>query len=118
MRRRDKKFFIAGVIIAVLIAVLAPFVASSNPDGLESSSEKFDSAEGKDDPSYDSPLADYSIPGIDNDKYSGAIAIGLGTIIILLIVIGMSYAFKRNKKARYEKATLMKDKEEIKKGIK
>ncbi len=31
-----KYFYIAAIAVAVLIAVLAPFLASGNPDGLES----------------------------------------------------------------------------------
>ena len=34
--KANKKFFYLGVVVALLIAVLAPFLASPDPDGLES----------------------------------------------------------------------------------
>ena len=36
MNSKDKSFVIGGLIVAIIIAILAPFLASSNPDGLES----------------------------------------------------------------------------------
>ena len=40
MNAKDKKFIIGGLVVAIIIAILAPFLASSNPDGLESAAEK------------------------------------------------------------------------------
>ena len=36
----DNKILIGGLVVAIIIAILAPFLASSNPDGLESTAEK------------------------------------------------------------------------------
>lgn len=39
MKTTDRNFIIGGLVIAIIIAILAPFLASSNPDGLESAAE-------------------------------------------------------------------------------
>ncbi len=36
MSPKNKKFLLGGITIALIIAILAPFLASSNPDGLDS----------------------------------------------------------------------------------
>jgi len=88
--KRDT-FVVFGLCIAVLIAVLAPFLASPNPDGLESAAEKFESAEGKDYLAIDSPLPDYVVPSLGEGEVSGAAAIAFGTVAMF----GLSYAFAK-----------------------
>ncbi|MBN1167926.1 MAG: PDGLE domain-containing protein [Methanospirillaceae archaeon] len=101
----NKTFILAGVIVAILIGVVAVFMASGDPDGLESSalvvSGQKDLAglspeEG--DPeivgtgtfAYESPLPDYSLPAMDGAT-GGLIAIVVGIILTLVVVIGATY---------------------------
>lgn len=63
MNARDKKFLTAGIIVALIIAVLAPFLASPNPDGLESTAEKV-MPNPETEPVLESPLPDYTIPAL------------------------------------------------------
>ncbi len=88
--RSNMKFLYAGIVIALLLAVLAPFLASSDPDGLESaaagviSEEKL--AEMEEAGSvFSSPLPDYGIEGMGKSGEVAAIVVGT------LLVLGISY---------------------------
>jgi len=113
----DKKNLIYfGVIIALLIAVAAPFIASSNPDGLESAffgifgakeihgSELDEDAAGAAEEqvqeitgntfSFGSPFPDYSIEGME--KAGEALAIAIGTLLVLGIALGLGRVLSRS----------------------
>jgi len=107
----DKKTLLfAGIAIALIIAAMAPFIASSNPDGLESAffgifgakdlqgssldEEMAGSAEEEvtgitgNEYSFDSPFPDYSIGGMS--KFGEAAAVIIGTLLVLGIALGLS----------------------------
>ena len=94
MKSRDKKLLIGGVIIALIIAVLAPFLASPNPDGLESTAENV-MPNPETEPAIKSPLPDYTIPGLG--KEGEVLALIVGTIVVLIIAYGISAALKAGK---------------------
>ena len=81
MKSKDRNLIIGAVVICLIIAVLAPFIASKNPDGLEKSAQQISTTQ----PSgvYQAPFADYSIPILGNGPYSGILAMIIGIIIIL-----------------------------------
>lgn len=97
MKPRDKKFLMVGMAIALALSVLAPFLASANPDGLESAAENFESAEGKEAGDYESPMPDYIVPALGEEPLSGSVAIALGTVLTLFLVLGLSYVLKLRK---------------------
>ncbi len=73
----------APVILVLLISVLAPLLASSNPDGLESTAEKL-GASGMETVLHPAPLADYTFPGIQGDLSAVfAMLTGTGAVLIL-----------------------------------
>jgi cobalt/nickel transport protein len=106
----QKIFLLAGLAVVLVIAAAAPFIASSNPDGLESaffgifgakeiqgsklSEEHAKAAEDKvvtitgNEFSFDSPFPDYSIEGLS--KFGEVTAIIIGTILVLGIAFGLS----------------------------
>ena len=100
MKPRDKKLLMVGLAIAIVLSVMAPFLASSNPDGLESAAENFESAEGKEAGEYESPMPDYIVPALGEDAASGSIAIVAGTIVTLFLMLGLSYVLKSKKGTR------------------
>lgn len=100
----DRTFLIIGVIIAIAIGVLAVFLASGDPDGLESTAlmvqgEKTltgpSPAEG--DPEaigtgisvYSSPFPDYSL-GEQSGPLGGIVATVLGILVTLAVVLAAS----------------------------
>ena len=94
MDKKNTYLVIIGLVICILIAVLAPFIASSNPDGLEKSAED---AEVSEDVAYEfieSPFPDYTI----GDSVIGeVIALILGIFVTLIIGFGVAYLLKKQK---------------------
>jgi hypothetical protein len=79
----------------LIIAVLAPFLASSNPDGLESAAGSLDVPESE--PAYSAPLPDYALPGMEDNPLGGVVALIIGTIVVLLVVLGVATLFGKKK---------------------
>jgi cobalt/nickel transport protein len=98
----NKTFVIAGIIIALLIGVLAVFLASGDPDGLESTAlivQGQKSLTGDTPPdaeiqedlngkfSYTSPMPDYSL-GEQFGPIGSLIAIVAGILLAFMLVFG------------------------------
>ena len=98
MSGNNRKFFYFGITVALLIAVLAPFFASQNPDGLESAAagvieeSKLSDLE-ESEPVVSAPMADYSIEGMG--KSGEVAAIAGGTLAVLVISFGFGKIFKK-----------------------
>jgi len=96
--RSNIKFLYAGLAIALILAVIAPFLASPDPDGLESaaagviSEEKL--AEMEEAGSFfSSPMPDYGIEGMG--KSGEVAAIVIGTLLVLGISYGLGKIIKK-----------------------
>ncbi|MGA2933614.1 MAG: PDGLE domain-containing protein [Methanomicrobiales archaeon] len=100
----NRTFIVIGIVIALLIGVMAVFLASSQPDGLESTAlviqgqktlagsapgnaEIHESPDGKF--SYTAPMPDYSL-GEKLGPWGGIIAIIAGTLLAFGLVLGSS----------------------------
>ena len=96
--KSNMKFFYVGIAIAILLAVLAPFLASSDPDGLESAAggvveeSKLSQIE-ETEPAVSSPMSDYSIEGLGKGGEVAAIAVG--TLAVLAISLGLGKVFSK-----------------------
>lgn len=96
----NMKFLYAGILIALALSALAPFLASPDPDGLESAAggvieeAKLEALEEME-PAVGSPMPDYAIEGMGKSGEVAAIAIG--TFAVLAISFGFGKVF--NKKA-------------------
>ncbi|MDI9633904.1 MAG: PDGLE domain-containing protein [Methanolinea sp.] len=112
--KRDN-IVVFGVIVALAIAVAAPFIASSNPDGLESAffgifgAKEIHGSELDEDAaavaeeqvvgitgntfSFPAPFPDYSIEGFS--KMGEALAIAIGTILVFGIAISLGKVLSR-----------------------
>ena len=78
----SRKVITVGLLIAVAVALLLSPFASQSPDGLEKVAEDkgfLDRGEGE--PALAAPAPDYTIPGVDNDGLSTALAGLLGTLL-------------------------------------
>ena len=92
----NMKFLYAGIAIALLFAILSPFIASKDPDGLESAASSFVEKSRLSDiekPILSSPMADYSIAGMG--KTGEIIAIAFGTFAILIVSFGFGKILKK-----------------------
>ncbi len=71
---------------------MAPFIASSNPDGLEKSAEQLSTTE--ESGAYQAPFADYVIPVLGDGPFSGIVALAIGVLIALGLGYGVSAVLK------------------------
>jgi cobalt/nickel transport protein len=96
MNNKNRNLLIGGVFIAIILAILAPFLASSNPDGLESTAEKVMPVP-ETEPAFQSPLPDYTIPLLgENNPWGGVISLIMGTLIVMLLAFGIASLMKKN----------------------
>jgi hypothetical protein len=82
-------FVIAGLLVAIGLALIVSGFASSSPDGLERVAEDKGFLEtAKDHRFADSPVADYAVKGVDNERLST----GLAGLTGVLITFGVGLA--------------------------
>jgi len=99
----NKTFIIVGIAVALIIGVAAVFLASGDPDGLESTALMVQgqktltgdtpadaeiNEETKDRFSFTSPMPDYSL-GEELGPLGGIIAIVAGTLLAFVVVLGV-----------------------------
>jgi len=94
-----EKWIIILLGVAVLAAVfLSPF-ASTKPDGLERVAEdKWFLERGKEPQVVNSPIPDYAVPGIKNEKLATAIAGLVGVIIVAALGFALGAILKKKEK--------------------
>jgi cobalt/nickel transport system permease protein len=88
---------LAGLAIAMALAVFVSPFASSSPDGLEkvAASKGFEQAAASQ-PTWDfSPLPDYAFPGIHSAGVATAVAGGIGTVVLFILVLLVGRAIGR-----------------------
>jgi len=81
-----KKFYFGFFIAAALLAGGVSYYASSHPDGLEKVAEDKGFLEtAKDSAVANSPLADYGVAGLDNERLSVGLSGLIGVAITALV---------------------------------
>jgi hypothetical protein len=71
----NKKFYLGGLLVSIVLAGFVSFYASSHPDGLEKVAEEIGFIETAKDPATaGSALADYGLAGVENERASVGIA--------------------------------------------
>lgn len=95
MNKRDKTFIIGGLIVAIVIAVLSPFLASPNPDGLEKSAQNL--AVPDDGLGYQAPFQDYKVTVFGDSPLAEISALIIGILIALGLGYGVASILKRRK---------------------
>jgi cobalt/nickel transport system permease protein len=91
-------FVTVGLIVALGLVVFVAPIANSNPDGLERVAEDqgFADAAG-DSATADSPLADYGVAGIEDDRSGTVIAGLIGTLLVFAVGTGILMAVRRKR---------------------
>ena len=92
---RSRTLWIAGLLLALLVAGVGSWYASSSPDGLEWSAEETgfgDTAE--DSVTAGSPLADYQVDG-EESRLSGGTAGVIGVVAVLAVAGTLTWVVRR-----------------------
>ena len=92
MTTKNQKTVIVGLAICVIFVLLGVFVFSYAMETLDVKAEELGAEE---EPIYEAPLPDYTIPGLDNE--AGAILLGVLSTL-LLFVAGFAVAKLLSKK--------------------
>jgi hypothetical protein len=86
-----------GLVVALLLAGVVSFYASSSPDGLEwvAGETGFEEAATEHAALGYSPFADYQLAGLDDARLSGGLAGVVGTLLVLAIGLGLMWLLRR-----------------------
>lgn len=91
-----RSFWVSGLVVSLLVAAVLSFYASSHPDGLEFVAEKSGFIEqAEDSATSDSPLADYGVEGVGNERLSTGLAGVTGSLVVLGLVGGLALLLRR-----------------------
>jgi hypothetical protein len=92
-RRHYLGLLVVGVGIALSIALFSP-LASSEPDGLEKVAENHGFITQAEDAPYE-VIADYVLPGVDNEHLATVLAGIIGVIIVAAIALAIAFLLWR-----------------------
>lgn len=97
---RDRRsWIVGGLLMAAIVVIVAAFLASGDPDGLERVAEDQEFIAAGEDAPYE-VIPDYTVPGIDGEL-STIVAGVLGVVIVfgLLWAVGRLLARRRDDRA-------------------
>ncbi len=92
---------VVGFAESLALAGGVSYYASSHPDGFEKSAGEIgflDTA--KESPLKDSPLAEYGVAGVENERLSGGLAGVIGVASTAAISFGIFYGLRRFNKSK------------------
>jgi hypothetical protein len=92
MNSKDKKTLAIGLIIAIVFVAVGTFVFSYAMETLDVKAEELGAEEN---PVFEAPLPDYTIPGFENEW--GGLLLGIASTL-LVFVAGFAVAKLLNKK--------------------
>ncbi len=102
-RRKVKNPLIAiGFAASLIFAGGVSYYASSHPDGFEKSADEIgflDTA--KESPLKDSPLAEYGVAGVENERLSGGLAGVIGVGVTAGVSFLIFYGLRRFNKQKF-----------------
>jgi cobalt/nickel transport system permease protein/cobalt/nickel transport protein len=99
-RISTRALVVVGILVALLIAGVGSYYASSHPDGLTKVSQDQGFADSeKDHGAGDGPLAGYETNGVDDARLSGGMAGVLGSLGVLVLAGGLVVLVRRRRPA-------------------
>jgi cobalt/nickel transport system permease protein/cobalt/nickel transport protein len=97
MRRPSTRVLVVvGVLVALLLAGVASYYASSDPDGLNRvAKDQGISRTEQDHRAAGGPLAGYRAKGVESDRLSGLVAGVTGALVVLVLFGGLTLVLRR-----------------------
>lgn len=85
----NKNIYIGIFVIAIIICVLSPFLASGDPDGLEASAEHINPAALEAEQAINPIMPDYTLEGLEDNPLVGVACLVIGAVLTVLIAYGL-----------------------------
>jgi cobalt/nickel transport protein len=97
MRGIPTRVVLVGLLlVAVVLAGVVSFYASSSPDGLERVAGDHGFLDSADEhAAAEAPLADYQAKGVEDGRMSGGLAGVAGALVVLVLAGGLTFALRR-----------------------
>lgn len=98
----NKQIYIGIFVIALVVCVLSPFLASGDPDGLEASAEHIGeshdaAAEALEAEQVISPvMPDYTLEGMEDNPLVGVVCLIIGAIMTVAVAYGVFYVVTKH----------------------
>ncbi|MEO3781803.1 PDGLE domain-containing protein [Actinocorallia sp. B10E7] len=90
-----KRLLALGVLVAAVLAGIVSYYASSSPDGLERvAGDKGINAKEEEHPLGDSPLADYGVKGVEDERASVGLSGVIGVGVVLVVGTGLFWGLR------------------------
>jgi len=90
-----KRLLIVGGLVALVLAAVLSYYASSQPDGLNKVAEDYGiGANEQQSTAAESPLADYTFTGISDQRWGGATAGVVGVAVTAALGFGLFYLIR------------------------
>ncbi len=113
-RPSTRALVVAGVLVALLLAGVVSFYASSAPDGLNRVAEDQGIARAeRDHAAADGPMAGYRARGVGNDRVSGLVAGVSGALLVLVLFGGLTFVLRKRKESDAEDTGRADDRSEV-----
>ncbi len=91
-----RTFWLAGLLVTLVVAGILSSCASASPDGLEWAAGESGFADtAEDSPVAGSPLADYGVAGVDAARLGGGLAGVIGVAATLVLAGGLTMLLRR-----------------------
>lgn len=97
---RTRAFVLAGLLVALLLAAVVSGFASGSPDGLERVAEdKGFAATAEDHALAGSPVADYAVEGVDDERVATGLSGVIGVTLTFAVGAGVFALVTRRRRA-------------------
>lgn len=86
-----KHVYIGILIVALIVCVLSPFLASGDPDGLEKSAEQINPKVLDAEQVIKPVMPDYTLEGLEDNPLVGVACLIVGALLTVIIAYGVFY---------------------------
>ncbi len=80
MNTQTRNILVAGLAVAIIIGILSPFIASTNPDGLDKSAEKLNPGVLTNPGYWHAPFDNYVVSQLGDGPLAGIAALLIGVL--------------------------------------
>ena len=95
MELDNKQVYIGIFVIALVICLLSPFLASGDPDGLEASAEHINPDALEAEQVISPIMPDYTLEGMEENPLVGVACLIVGALLAVALAYGVFYIIKK-----------------------